>query len=339
MDSLNSTNSKDQTPINIKDYPSNFNQSDAMDNIEDDPVPPLSKWRYLCNFPLFWKIKGDQRIRIHYSEEELYPYYFCHTLFSLIFYYYFDTLFQYVESQQITLILTILFILTNVCFIVTHFSNPGILPYHWAKTRQRKYTSDEIKSGIATTSDQINYGKTHNWPARAFFSGHYGAIILRCDHNCFWLRHWIGLKNLRYFTQSLLYCSLFYFVYLYTIILAFRNPNSGSFYYFSLKFGLCFFGLNFFGVTHVINLYGTFRRIAFNYTTIEQLLEVDLTFYDKGLLKNFEEVFGSIYLFPLWFLPVPLPLPVDGFGYMPRPDDICNSENEKPVPKTIESND
>lgn len=297
-------------------------------NISDE-MPPPSPWHFIfTSYIPIWKFDEQSIIRINLTREKLSPYYFCHLLLIIAYVYYYKVLSKYIfvdniKYQNITFYsLTFLFVMTNISYLTAHFTNPGILPYNWSTTKQRFYTNNELRDGFAINRNQKQWGKMHDWPPRSFFSGDLGVIVLRADHYCLWISHFIGLKNYKFFTQSLLYGTLFLLEYLTILYKVFRNPNASQFnrkYYFLILIGLSII-LTYY---HIIALISTVGRALFNFTTCEQLMELDRSFYNKGFIKNLEEVFGSIYLFPLWFLPVSIPLPVDGFNYEMRPEDIC----------------
>lgn len=215
--------------------------------------------------------------------------------------------------------------MTKLCYYVTHFTNPGILPFNWSETKQRRYTKDELRSGIAITRDQKMWGKTHDWPSRSFFSGDYGAIVLRADHYCMWINHWVGLKNHKFFIQSLFYCSAFLIEYLFVLYKVFRNDaaiRKSPFFYFVLLACVTF------GFFHTSSLYDQLSNVLKNITSYERMSDSgQFSLHDKGILKNFEEIFGSVFLLPFWFLPISTPLPVDGFNYPLKKDDVCLASN------------
>lgn len=216
--------------------------------------------------------------------------------------------------------------MTNISYLVTHFTNPGILPFNWSTTKQRFYTKNELRDGFAINHDQKRWGKMHDWPSRSFFSGDFGAIVLRADHYCFWINHWVGLRNHKFFIQSLFYCSCFAIQYLFILCKVFKNPEADQIshkFYFYILFVICFA----FGCYHTFNFIGSLLRAVLNITTIEKLMGLDAKYYNQGFIKNLEEIFGSVYLFPLWFIPIIIPLPVDGFNYKVRTNDICFAKN------------
>lgn len=315
-DDLLETNAEDQ------------NENDTIDNQEDNQIPPTSRWHFLITSRIpVWKFDDQKIIRINLSREKFFPYYFCHILISIVYIYYYQVLSKYITSNRIIFtIITISFVLTHICYLMAHFTSPGILPWNWAKTKQRIYSKNELRDGIAINHEQKEWGKNHDWPARSFFSGDFGAIILRAEHYCPWISQWVGLKNLKFFLQSLFYSAVFSIEILYVLYLVFFNSDAKDvrksvFFIFTL-ISSCYFLFHF-----TLNFTVTIYRASKNYTMVESLFYYDLSYYNKGIRKNLEEVFGSIYLFPLWLLPVYIPLPKDGMDYVYRPNAVSLAKN------------
>ena len=110
---------------------------------------------------------------------------------------------------------------------------------------------------------------------------------------------------------------------MYVLYNVFKNSEFKVNFYFILSLVSAIFFLYNFLINFVVCLY----RISKNCTMIETLLYFDTNYYNKGIRKNFEEVFGSIYLFPLWFLPIDIPLPKDGLDYTYRHNSVALAEN------------
>lgn len=314
---------------NLIDESSIFqNESDTIDNIQESEIPPASSWHFILSPKIpVWRFDNQKIIRINLSREKFFPYYFCHILITIVYFYYYSVLTKYyLPDNTMFYMITISFILTNLCYVMAHFTNPGLLPWSWAATKQRFYTKDELRSGIAITHDQKEWGKNHDWPARSFFSGDFGAIILRAEHFCRWINQWVGLRNLKFYLQSLFYSIIFSFEYLFILYKVYINSNrkeiKKSFFFIFSGIATVYFLYHF-----LIGFCVTFYRSSKNYTFVESLFYFDVTFYNKGLIKNLEEVFGSIYLFPLWFLPILIPLPKDGFDYQYRPNSVALAKN------------
>lgn len=313
------------------------NTSDMKNDSEqqgEGTMPPNSPWHFLISkYIPIWKFDEQNIIRINLTREVFSPFYFCHALITLSYIYYYKVLshniiFQEKESNFSTIIFysfTFFYVMTNLCYIVTHFTNPGILPFNWSNTKQRFYTKNELRSGFAINHEQKRWGKMHDWPSRSFFAGDYGAIVLRADHYCIWINHFIGLKNHKFFIQSLFYCSSYLIEYIFILYKVYKNDiqirKTASFYVISF---FCFA----FAYHHIFNFCDNIIRTFKNITTCEKLIgDGENSIHDKGVVKNFEEIFGSIYLFPLWFFPVFIPLPVDGFNYPIKQNDVCLAKN------------
>ena len=304
-------------------------QQDAIAKQEEEELPPLSPWHYIfmSKIPI-WRYDDQTIIRFNLSEENFFPYYACHISFTLLYFYYIFYLRPFIHTFQKFhfYFSTFTFIMTHLCYFVTHFSNPGILPWYWATTKQRVYTIEELRGGFATNQDQVQWGKTHDWPIRGFFSGHHGCIVLRADHFCSYISQWIGLKNNRYFVQSVFYCTISLFHYEVLFFKVYQDPEFVRTSFTYIGFILAVTGFLF---LHGPQLFSVLWRVATNKTFIELYFGQE-NVYSKDIISNFEEIFGTRKLFPLWFFPIPLPLPNDGFSYQPRPFDIALAANRMP---------
>lgn len=306
-----------------------LDKSGTIDNQKEERIPSTSSWHYIFSPKIpIWKFDDQLIIRYDLSREIFFPYYFCHIMFILQYHYFYTVLSNIflpnnpIKRNEIFYSITFLYVLTIICFIKVHFTSPGILPWNWESTKQCIYSKEELRSGIAINHDQKKWGKEHDWPARSFFSGDFGAIILRADHYCSWVCQWIGLRNLKFFIQFLLYSIILASEFLYVLYNIFRNSLERNFKFFLSLASSLFFMYNF-TLTFCVCIY----RISKNYTMVESLLYYDINFYNKGIRKNFEEVFGYIYLFPLWFLPINIPLPKDGLDYPYRPNSVALAKN------------
>jgi hypothetical protein len=172
---------------------------------------------------------------------------------------------------------------------------------------------------MASTREQIAWAKlSQDVPPRAFFSGHVGAIILRADHCCWYLNHFIGLRNMRFFLQSVFWGFLFTCGFVASCTMAL--PLVG----FSVN-GICCFLCAALGVLLLVMHFVQIRLSVIKIKNNQTLLELNTVEkgrradrekkWDLGLVRNLEEIFGTVWLFPLWFLPIPLPLPADGMSY------------------------
>ncbi|OHT00582.1 hypothetical protein TRFO_07924 [Tritrichomonas foetus] len=293
-----------------------------------ETVPSSSRWHFIFKPLDIWAFDHQPYLwRIGTVKFTLFPFYFCHTILLLACVYIHLKIKMYISPQNYYFLI-VSAILSSLSYFRTHFTNPGILPWNWALTRQRVYSSDDLKYGTAATTQQIQWGKTHEWPVRSFFSGSAGFIILRADHFCFWIGQWIGLRNHRYFLQSLFHTSNFLLGFLITLIrVAWKTDYHWKNIYFFLFVGSSIF----FGHHHLLNFFFLLRRAIKNRTFIDLSFSKLDNFYDRGIKNNLEEIFGPIYFFPLWFFPVKLPYMVDGFSYMRRELDMSDPVDREKI--------
>lgn len=296
--------------------------------LNQEEMPPPTPWRYLFGTHFIWKFEDENPIRVNFTKERFVPYQIWNLLLIIAWFVCYCFLLKYFspdnKSKQ-TLhfaLFTFFAFMGLLCYGFTHYTNPGIVPYNWSESKQRIFTNDELRSGMTTTREQVEWGKSHDWPPRSFFSGRYGGLVLRADHFCDGVHHWVGLKNLRYFVQAHIYCALFSTELGYIMIKIALNPDARTWKNALYWLPVAGYSLLVFG-SQMLNLVYILPRIARNQTMLEAMQKLDPSFYDRGFIRNCEEVFGSVYLFPLWFFPIPLPLPNDGFSYSLRPKDPC----------------
>ncbi|KAH0788000.1 DHHC zinc finger domain containing protein [Histomonas meleagridis] len=211
-------------------------------------------------------------------------------------------------------------------YTLTHFVNPGIIPWNWSETRRTRYSSNEIKSGIATTPEQKQWGKDHELPPRAFFSYSYGFAVLRAEHICFFADQWVGIHNLKYFLLATMYGSIYLIYVFITSYIAYHEDPTFSFkklWLYLLAF--CTTGL--FASYHIQQLVLGVKRIVENYTYVESRFGFP-NVYNRGVIKNFEEIFGPVFLLPLWFLPIPLKGTKNGYDYPQPPAEILENNDD-----------
>lgn len=205
-------------------------------------------------------------------------------------------------------------------------TNPGFLPYDWCVEKRHvdSFTPDEIRAGTAATFEQKKWAKeVAVFPPRAYFSGSVGLAIVKGDHFCGFIYHWIGLKNLRYFIQGAIWVALFQVGFLIGTIHGMRmEPRAKGEKFMGALFVI--FSIFIF-VQAGAQVFESFRKVVFNITLIERFSNMkqglEMGNYNKGLLSNLEETFGSVKLCWLWWLPIPLPLPNDGMDFQERVEE------------------
>lgn len=210
-----------------------------------------------------------------------------------------------------------LLFLCIIHYLITHFKNPGVLPWNWAETQKMSYTSAEMRNGIASRVEQFEWAQRHPIPARAAFSRRWGFWILRGDHDCFWVTNWIGIGNHRYFVSATIFGTLLFALTIgITIDVVVRAwdavPRKRCFTITSLVMG-------YISLVNLNQMLVQCRNITRNDTTYEKIVvksDPDApSEWDRGCWKNWEEVCGPRKFLLCWLLPVPLPMEQDGFSF------------------------
>jgi hypothetical protein len=78
------------------------------------------------------------------------------------------------------------------------FSDPGFLPFDWARSRLFRYGWLDQLSGLAIRRDQFEFAREHR-PTFASFSRSAGRFVIRADHMCCWIGNWVGKRNHKQF--------------------------------------------------------------------------------------------------------------------------------------------
>ena len=114
-------------------------------------------------------------------------------------------------------------------------------------------------------------------------------------------------------------CSFYYFLCCLQLLIMKKRP-------FSVFLIVLFMIISlFYSVILLLNLYNQINLVSRNITLLEFLKKSDVN-YNKGCIKNFEEVCGPIKYIMLWPLPIPLPLSTDGFSFHNKvPENIDQS--------------
>lgn len=315
--------------------------SNRMRNREDvnEPVPktrpPLSKTRraFCKNSPCFVvDLNPDgPPIKMFYwghGRVSLWPFWLCFTALLSYIPYFFIYLRPVLpeESRKFwTVIYLIPLISAAINFFLTHWLNPGFLPWTWSETRKKNYTTEEMREGVASTEEQWAWAAEQDRPERSAFSRTCGYFVLRADHDCFWVNNWIGIRNHSYFLRAVY--SGFAFAIITTYLsgrIWWEDKIPVSRHVFNLMFVLPI-GL---GIMNGIQVWTQSINACANETILEILKGTwreRPNHHRKSCLRNWEEICGSRWCLPCWLLPVPIPKVEDGFGYLPPPSGEIES--------------
>ena len=308
--------------------------------IEGD-VPPPTKWKKACFLPFVWMIPETLEFYINTTKCTIYPYVF--GVIMVIFdYFWWQKYILPVLPNNFNFLKILEFIFLALALLsmeIARYMNPGILPWNWALTKKKKFTTKELRDGFAITDEQIDWAKSHESPKRAWFSGGSGFFILRGDHMCGWLGNWVGQKNHRYFVLGLLYGTTYITIFWVTLLYAIYQRAVKCRIWITCTI---FIITLFFSGIGYMQMFTQIRNICKNTLLVEMLSGTSGMYAHGKFMEGWIEVFGPLKYFPLWFIPIPIPPSTDGFSYEPNPDfvpikskisltEVRNNSNNKPL--------
>lgn len=172
------------------------------DNI-DLEVPPNSEWKRSCGCcGVLTEKKRQKRYCFYWQIEPLMPIFVCCMMIYPYLVYIICTItrIKSLATKIISLIqITIGVVMFYWSYLSSVFSDPGYLPFNWAKTKKTKYSWEELMDGTVSTEEQMEYIKNAKKPFDSSFSTSYGRYVLRADHICGWIANWVGKRNHKQF--------------------------------------------------------------------------------------------------------------------------------------------
>lgn len=265
-----------------------------------------------------WREKGAYEIRYGGRILQVFPFWICFAFLVGHVPMFTQCILFYIESLALKITYAVLMGLAMVSYLLTHFTDPGMLPWTWADTRKQKYSSHELREGVATTPEQFLWAYSHPQPARCAFSRRYGYYVLRGDHDCWWVNNFIGINNHRHFLRSVWYSAILTIITDLTGLYVLRTHWSEMSWR-TIIIAFCYqVPMNILGGVSVHQSYLQSRNVTknvtlFELTAVPEALEARV--WDNGCLRNWEEVCGSRWFLPCWLLPFPIPRTQNGFGY------------------------
>lgn len=207
---------------------------------------------------------------------------------------------------------TFFFIFFLYCYYRIIRDGPGYLPFYYPITNEIEDKDNHLMdhydenslSGLISMQRQLDWTMDFPKQPRLVFLQETRRFVIRPDHECFWVSSWIGKRNHKFFMLFNLYGFIYLLIYtVYDVRMAFgviglKIPTLKVFFF--LVLGIL--GVTFSLLTLVF-LAITLNDARKNSTAYEQmkLLRTD---YDNGIIKNFEEICGSIGKWYLWILPI-----------------------------------
>ncbi|EAY04524.1 DHHC zinc finger domain containing protein [Trichomonas vaginalis G3] len=237
----------------------------------------------------------------------------------------------------IVVVLSIVFMLWFISYMLCMCRSPGYVPFYWAVERREEYTYEEQMDGIITNNDQFNFAKSNDRPQRGSLSIQARRLVLRADHVCKWVSNWIGLKNYRLFYLQLFWTFWTFMVFFVIIGLEIWSiVDAKKFTATAPRVLICILilpDLGFFLFFMTIFLRHT-KYLFHNETTLGEFKKASLedkhNYYDLGCCANIRETCGPCSYCPVYLCPFPIPRVNDGYEWKVNRDNDPDQLPEYP---------
>jgi hypothetical protein len=205
--------------------------------------------------------------------------------------------------------LTILFVFFLVSYVRIITDGPGYFPFYWPLTGRRAAAGallgdDSSPSGIVSSEAQRTWARGRPRPNRCILSGVGRRIVVRPDHFCGWSSSWIGKRNHKFFVLFNSWGSLYILSFMVVDVAAVASAISGGFplvlvpYFLYLLAGLLFLLMTcMFVSSHC-------QGMCRNQTSWEEWNKIDLARFNRGCLRNTEDMCGDKSCCCCWCCPV-----------------------------------
>jgi hypothetical protein len=306
------------------------------DLVMASPVPPMTEWRTIgvfCGLSLNY-VPSLRRYFLNHWEIS-----YCMPL-SVLFIIY-SSLAVYLTCELAplpdvfgwgtTLYLIITSILFGYSYIATILVGPGYLPFYYPLANPY-HTRDDSLSGMVSNDEQLYYVKNVSLPTRVHFFKTARRIVVRPDHYCGWTETFIGKKNHKLFFLFNFWGVLYVSVFTVTSIMSVVHLVEHDELILQIIICIVYVMLGFsFAILTGSFVFSLLYGISINQTQFDAMEEksshdVVRARYRKGLIANWEEVFGSVNEWYLWLLPIPAFQPVNDrnmIGYR-QPSEFHN---------------
>ena len=295
-------------------------------NIEENQeIPELTKWHCLFGKRTFWIVDDNPYVNFFYYKLTINQTSIAHFMFYISIFIFYNNIYKYVPDQfkWIHHLLNVSYFLAVISLVRTFSKNPGFLPFYYPVSNKKIFTTNEIRSGFAYKPLQLLFAQSLNRDPRVSFSSKVGFFVIRADHFCGFIGQFIGLYNHRFFINTCLYLGIYLDTF-FTTVFVLSITKHVKFTVIQIIFYLGTTG--FFGFLVTSQLIHQIICISDNQTSLEKMKGYKKA-YDRGVLNNWEEIFGPRKYMILWFIPFfdlhPL---VDGLHY---PKDEVNKEAEQ----------
>jgi hypothetical protein len=227
-------------------------------------------------------------------------------------------IFQQWPCVILPVIFSVLFFAFIYSYVRTIADGPGYFPFYYplpgppgpvdddgTDLSSLLPASDCSPAGILSTLDQMTWVKERVRPNRCIFSSSARRLVIRPDHFCGWTSTWIGKRNHKFFWLFNFWGSsyiLSFLIFDVRSLWAQIEDNNISLW-FGIGIIYCFFGFAFFLMTigFACDLgYG----ILINQTSWENWNNISSHRFNKGIIRNIEDVCGSRREWWQWLLPI-----------------------------------
>ena len=281
--------------------------------------------------PFFWGIPDNGKIYCNFTRIKPSLHEVVCVVYVLDLIWWWKNVAPFLEGKFVLLkpIFTLFWFLAIFSYEITRFRNPGYLPYNWSETKKNKFTTQELRDGIAIHADQIQYAKTHDVPHRSWFSNKTGYFIMRADHDCGWLGAWVGLRNHRYFIMGLIYGTIAISIWFVTGVYVIYKGHIVSSWTFTIPLFLFSFPVT---CINILQAHTQITNLCRNIIFTEVLLNRAGMYSSGSKLEGWIEICGPLKWILCWPCPVPLPESTDGISYAPNPNWVPPPLPQKPEP-------
>ncbi|EAY23648.1 DHHC zinc finger domain containing protein [Trichomonas vaginalis G3] len=274
--------------------------------------PKISKYKTLFHL-LFWNINSVPEAKIKLINDWQIRLPMVIGVLLIIVCPYIDYILYSVELQnhgfrQIFKI-TFFMIMYMMSYLVCIYEGPGYLPYYYPfKSTKPIRNQTEILKGVASQPAQ----KIHPLKAGDLDRCHYfksvGRYIIRPDHFCAWTTSFIGRKNHKLFFLfnfwGVIYItSLAIYTVKSAIIYILDKDDFKYVHIFILAIFLTYGAV--FIIMQVIFIFVCVKNFTLNETQYEQVkYENPPNYRKKGIIRNWEEIFGPVKKIYTWLIPI-----------------------------------
>jgi hypothetical protein len=160
-------------------------------------------------------------------------------------------------------------------------------------------------SSIVVYREQGEMARGSVRPPRASFSVNARRFVLRADHFCLWAQSWIGLKNHRFFLLMTFYAVVYMLGYVACrVFWVLSIIKEWKWFYLLGAVNTLFVMVA--GCIACWHFCKGSRNAIRNWTVVElhkQQQSNDVNHFDKGCVRNCEEICGPKWLLPCWIVP------------------------------------